>query len=144
MIFVQGDLIIEGEQDLAFTGCIMATGSITLQRSGGNQSRLCINQYTNPITNEKYPALVAINGNINSTETGSNSLFRVYGLIYAGGSIIFEGNHEEFMVDGSLIANGRISVNVGAQGSISITYNPPVFAGVETHIIPLSVESYIT
>ncbi len=123
VIFVNGNIDIRGTQNT--TACIIATGNITIAKSGNTYPRVTINQYSN------YPALMTQNGEItfSSTGTGNASLVTT-GLVYAGNNLRIDGNHDTFSFTGSVISRGKIEIDSSSQSTMTATYvqqSPPGF-----------------
>jgi hypothetical protein len=125
VIFVNGDVTIQGTQ--ATTACIVATGSITMSKTGSTYPRITVNQFSN------YPALMTQNGNINFTSTGNGGAYlTVTGLIYSGNNFtVSTGNNDIVTITGSILAKGTYSTSgMTAWNVTGISYasqSPPGF-----------------
>lgn len=122
VIFVNGNIDIRGTQ--SSTACIIATGNITMAKSGSTYPRITVNQYSN------YPTLMTQNGEITFSSTGNGGAYlTTTGLIYAGNNLhITSGNHDTFNFTGSVVSRGEIQIDLQAQNSFTMTYssqNPP-------------------
>ncbi len=122
VIFINGDLSLVGTQTT--TATLIATGNITMAKSGSTYPRITVNQYSN------YPAMMTQNGEITFTSTGNGGAYWVTtGLVYAGTNIhITGGNHDTFTFTGSILSRGEIQIDLQAQNALTATYvaqNPP-------------------
>ena len=126
VIFVDGNITIRGTQDV--TAAIIATGSITVSKSGSTYPRVTVNQYSN------YPALMTQNGNIAFTSTGNGGAYlTVNGLLYSGNNFTVDsGNHDDVTINGSALAKGTIDLDgMTAWNDLNATYvaqSPPGFS----------------
>ncbi len=126
VIFVNGDVTIQGTQST--TAAIVATGSITMSKTGSTYPRITVNQFSN------YPALMTQNGSINFTSTGNGGAYlTVTGLIYSGNNFtVSTGNHDAVTITGSILAKGTYSTSgMTAWNVTGISYasqNPPGFS----------------
>ncbi len=126
VIYVNGNVTIRGTQST--TACIVATGNITIDKSGSTYPRITINQYSN------YPSML-VQGNIQFSSTGNGGAYlTTTGLVYAGGNIeVSSGNHDTFTFTGSVIARGNIqTTGLTAQNTLTATYvaqSPPSVSG---------------
>ncbi len=129
VIFVRGNITIRGTQST--TACIIATGSITISKSGSTYPRVTITKHGT------YPVLMTQTGAITFSSTGNddpNAYLRATGLIYSGNNFsVSTGNHGELTVTGSILARGTVNTGgMTASNSLTVTYaagTPANFTG---------------
>jgi hypothetical protein len=136
VIYVDGDLTIYGTQ--ATTACLVATGNITIAKTGSTYPRVTVNKFSN------YPALMTQNGSITFTSTGNGGAYlNVTGLIYSGNNFNFSsGNHDTFDLTGSILATGTISITPQAWNDTDIDYNQEDPPGFTSNVAEMRVASY--
>ena len=123
VIYVNGNVTIQGTQNV--TACIIATGNITIQKSGSTYPRVTVNEYTN------YPALMTQNGSIAFTSTGNGEAYlTATGLVYSGNNFSIDtGNHDAITITGSVLAKGVIDTDgMTAWNNLNVNYvsqSPP-------------------
>ncbi|MBI3252140.1 MAG: hypothetical protein HYZ52_02315 [Candidatus Omnitrophica bacterium] len=123
VVYVNGNATIYGTQ--TFTGCLVATGNITMAKTGSTPPRITITQSGN------YPAMMTINGNITFSSNGSSGgggLFVATGLIYSGNNVSFSQNQSVVTVTGSVLARDSIDMDFVSQTTMNMTYvaqSPP-------------------
>ncbi len=133
VIYVNGNLTLLGVQTT--TACIIATGNITMDKVGGTQPAIQINEFSN------YPAMMTINGSIIYSCNGNNGSFIATGLVYSGNNLTFTQNQTTLTVNGSILARGSISFVFTSQTVSNLAYvaqNPPGF----TTTAVMAVKSY--
>ncbi len=127
VIFVNGNLTIQGTQNT--TACIIATGSITISKTGSTYPQVTITKYGS------YPVLMTQSGAISFSTTGSGTAYlRATGLIYSGNNFsVSAGNHGELTVVGGILARGTFNTSgMTSSNALSITYaggTPSAFTG---------------
>lgn len=138
VIFVDGDVTIHGTQST--TACIVATGNISVAKSGSTYPRVTINQYSN------YPALLTQTGNISFVSTGNGGAYlNTTGLVYSGNNFsLSSGNHDTFSFTGSVLALGTISSSgLTAWNNVTAGYVQQTPPGMEyTDSSSMTVRSY--
>jgi hypothetical protein len=137
VIFVNGDITIRGTQST--TACIIATGNITIQKSGSTYPRVTVNQFSN------YPSLMTQTGNITFTSTGNGGAYlTVTGLIYSGNNFsVSTGNHDTLTVTGSILAKGTYSTSgMTAWNVTGVSYAEQTPPGFSSSNASMSVVSY--
>lgn len=100
-----GTLTVNGGGKLTYTGCIIATGNMTL-RGSTTQTRV-----------GNLPAFVSRDGSI-----ALNGAHTINGLVYAGGDMTFNGSGS---IVGALMAGGNMTFNGAATLDVNYTYSNP-------------------
>jgi len=134
VIYVNGNLTLLGVQTT--TACIIATGNILMDKVGGIQPAITINQFSN------YPAMMTVNGSITHSCNGSSGSFIVTGLVYSGNNLTFTQNHTTLTVNGSILAKGAMSFAYTSNAVSNLSYvaqDPPGFSNPGASI---SIASY--
>ena len=136
---MNGNLTIRGTQST--TAAIIATGNITIDKSGSVYPRVTVNQYSN------FPALMTQNGSITFTTTGSaspDSYLTVTGLIYSGNNFsVSTGNHTNLTVTGSILAKGTYSTSgMTAWNVTGVDYTAQTPPGFTSSSGTMTVVSY--
>ncbi len=138
VIYVNGNLTIQGTQST--TACIIATGSITISKTGSTYPQVTITKFSN------YPVLMTQSGAITFTTTGSGTAYlRATGLIYSGNNFaVTAGNHGELTVVGGILARGTINTGgMTSSNSLSVTYAEGIPAAfTDTEGSTASIRSY--
>lgn len=139
VIFVNGNVTINGTQNT--TAAIIATGNITIAKTGSTYPRVTVHQYSN------YPALMTQTGNITVTSTGSASpdaYLTVTGLVYSGNNFsVSTGNHFNMTVTGSILAKGTYSTTgMTAWNVTGVSYVSQTPPGFTSSNATMSVVSY--
>ena len=117
VIYVNGNVKIRGTQSV--TAAVIATGNITIEKSGSTYPRVTVNKFGN------FPALMTQNGSITFTSTGNGGAYlTVTGLIYSGNNFTIDtGNHDDITVTGSVLAKGVIDLDgMTAWNDLNVTY----------------------
>ncbi len=124
VIYVNGNVTIRGTQST--TACIVATGNITIEKSGSTYPRVTVNQYST------FPAML-VQGNIQFSSNGNGGAYlTTNGLVYAAGNIsVSSGNHDTMTFNGSVVARGNITTTgMTAWNTLNGTYAAQSYAGV--------------
>jgi len=139
VIYVNGNVTIQGTQNT--TASIVATGNITISKTGSTYPRVTINQYSN------YPALMTQNGNITVTSVGSASpdaYLTMTGLVYSGNNFsVSTGNHFNLTITGSILAKGTYSTTgMTAWNVTGVSYVNQTPPGFTSSNATMTVVSY--
>ena len=141
VIFVNGDVTIRGTQST--TSVIIATGNITIEKTGSIYPRVTVNQYSN------FPSLMTQNGNITITSVGSatpDAYVTATGLVYSGNNFsVSTGNHFNLTITGSILAKGTYSTSgMTAWNVTGVSYvnqTPPGFTSSNAAMTVVSYNS---
>ena len=131
VIFVNGNITIAAGTHNT-TACLVATGNITISKSGSAYPYIRITAPT--VAGATYPAVLC-GGNFTYSTTGNASpdaYLIITGLVYPQGNFTFSsGNHTSLTITGSVLARGDINVTPTAFTLLGATYNgtatPPGF-----------------
>ena len=137
VIFVNGNVTINGTQST--TACIIATGNITMAKTGSTYPKITINKYSN------FPAMMTQSGNITFTSNGNGgAYFTAKSLIYSGNNFsVSSGNHDAFTVTGSILAKGTYSTSgMTAWNVTTINYSQATPPGFTSSNATMTVVSY--
>ncbi len=135
VIFVNGNIDITGTQST--TSCIVATGNITISKSGSTYPRMT---FTHSST---YPSVLC-QGNFTYSSNGNGGAYlTVDGLIYTGGNFTYSnGNHSDFTLTGALAAQGNVTISPTAHNDLVVTYSAPNPPGFTSTAADFEVLSY--
>ena len=114
VLYINGDVTIQGTQSTRV--CLVATGNITMSKSGSTYPKVTITAPTN------YPAIVCTKNLTYSSNGNGGSYLRATGLVYPQGNFTWSSaNHDELTLTGSLMARGTITISPTAQNAVAIT-----------------------
>jgi len=127
VIYVNGKCTIHGLQST--TACIVATDSLSIEKSGSTYPKVTINQFTSGSLG--YPAFICA-GAMSFRSTGNGDAYLITnGLVYVGGSFTYNnGNHGVLTMTGPIEVKGSLSISPTAMSTTTITWascNAPGF-----------------